>query len=63
MACKANAEAAMSPPMNPPPGSLWPRSKTKIEKSSKSGNKKREAVERISELNVQSFPGRSFSSA
>jgi hypothetical protein len=27
----ASAEAAISPPMKPPPGSLWPRSSTKTE--------------------------------
>jgi len=27
------ADAAISPPMKPPPGSLWPRSSTKMENS------------------------------
>ncbi len=30
----ASAEAAISPPVKPPPGSLWPRSRTKTENSS-----------------------------
>ena len=41
--------------MKPPPGSLWPRKKTKIETSRISGISSRVAVERMSEFIAMPF--------
>ena len=55
MECSAKALAAINPPMNPPPGSLWPRSRMKKENSSIRLSRSRVAVLRI-RLSIMAGP-------